>query len=148
VTGQLSVTASDEVAAQSGITDGKLAFTNGIASVSLKHGQSIVINGLQEGCQYQIQEELGSDSGYTTGIVVQPGDSSIAPITISGTGTVTDTGLRTVAQNETVQYTNTMHDITPTGISTNVAQHAMFLMLMALLAGFVLTFRATRRRQH
>jgi TQXA domain-containing protein len=148
VTGQLSVTASDEVAAQSGITDGKLAFTNGIASVSLKHGQSIVINGLQEGCQYQIQEELGSDSGYTTGIVVQPGDSSIAPITISGTETVTDTGLRTVAQNETVQYTNTMHDITPTGISTNVAQHAMFLMLMALLAGFVLNFRATRRRQH
>jgi fibronectin-binding protein 1 len=136
------------------IENNKLTFTEGQASVSLKHGQSIKILAIPEGYTYKIQEVMTSSdaAAYITSYKVNYENNVSTNKRRSGslnlTTYSTDTGERNVERNETIVFTNDMQTIVPTGISTNVAQHAMFLMLMALLAGFVLTFRATRRRQH
>jgi fibronectin-binding protein 1 len=136
------------------IENSKLTFTDGNASVSLKHGQSIKILAIPEGYTYEIQEVLSSSDAkaYITSYKANYENNVSTNKRRSGpqnlTTYSTDTGERNVERNETIVFTNDMQTIVPTGISTNVAQHAMFLMLMALLAGFVLNFRATRRRQH
>jgi hypothetical protein len=91
---------------------------------------------------YEIREVLEEGSVYETDINVTSGTAD--PLTISKN---TDTGKQQLTENVTVEYTNTMPDIVPTGINTNVAQHAMFLILMVLLAGLTVIFRATSRRE-
>jgi hypothetical protein len=139
---------SDSFAVETKATDGadalsipgsKLTFTDGKAEVALTHGQSITIKSVPEGYKYEIKEVLESDSVYTTSIHITSGSDSDTK------NRTTDTGELTLSANATAAFTNTMPDVVPTGIHTNAAQHAMFLIMLILLVGIACIFRAKRR---
>jgi hypothetical protein len=143
-------TSSIDGVEQPTITGNKLTFTEGKAEVLLKHGQGIKILAVPEGYTYEINEVLPTDSLYMTTYYVQyeknvssksSSKRRVGPQNFRDT----DTGEREVVRNETVEYTNTMPNVVPTGIHTNVAQHAMFFGLLILLVGIACTFRARRR---
>jgi fibronectin-binding protein 1 len=130
-----------ESSAISGVTAptiSSLTFTEGKATVSLKHGQSIKIKEIPEGYTYEVREVLEDNSPYTSQISVKYG---------STTDTVdrSNTGEYTIVADQTVAYTNVREDVVPTGIHTNFAPLAVCCMLIVLLAGIAVVIRAMRR---
>ena len=55
-----------EVSPENGASPDKVSFTNGTATVALKHGQSITIQGLPAGVNYTVSETEADTDGYTT----------------------------------------------------------------------------------
>lgn len=109
------------------------------ATYYLKHGQSIVIQGLTSDTAYTITETGYSTDGYTTSNTVQVGDGDA---TKSETLT---TGEKTMgAGDNVVTFTNDKQGTVPTGI---LLETAPYLILGAVVvAGLVVLF-ATRRRR-
>jgi hypothetical protein len=130
------------------VIDGnKLTFTDGKATVSLKHGQSVTILGLPIGYGYEIQEleKVNTDKQYTTEIAVK-----LSTGIKSGTDTVK--GKTITEQNVTVtkevQYTNTKEPIARTGIRTDLIPFVVGCILVFLLAVmFSLSYIICRRNR-
>lgn len=110
------------------------------ATYYLKHGQSIVIQGLTKDTKYTISETSYSTDGYTTSNTVKVGegqaDASTEPLT---------TGEKTMGTGDNiVTFTNSKSGTVPTGI---LLETAPYLILGAVVvAGLVVLF-ATRRRR-
>jgi hypothetical protein len=143
LSGNVDVAANASI--QSNADGAAITFANGSATVFLKHGQTIRIQGIPAKYQYQISESQESAQDYTTSISVQSNQeaaSNAAGTSISGL----HTGERILNRSETVTYTNEMPDIVQTGIRTDFAPLAAGFILLSLLAGIALAFRVMRRK--
>jgi hypothetical protein len=146
------VDVSDASSVRSGTDGATITFTDGHATVFLKHGQWIKIKDIPEGYKYPISE--ASAQHYTTSIWVnydkniQSTSSKARVMAMHPTGTSfdgRDTDELPVDKNQTVTYTNDRIEIVPTGIHTNFAPLAVCCMLIVLLAGIAVVIRAMRR---
>lgn len=119
-----------------------LTATNGsvTATYYLKHGQSIVIQGLTEDTKYTIAETSYSTDGYTTSNTVKVGEGQA----VTSQEALT-TGEKTMGEGDNVvTFTNDKQGTVPTGI---LLETAPYLILGAVVvAGLVVLF-ATRRRR-
>ena len=105
-------------------------------SFSLKHGQSIVIEGLPAGATYTIVETYGDYApSYTT--TDTETDEGVKD-TSSKTFTVTKSGAG-IASNTLVTFNNNRTGTIPTGVILTVAPFAALMLLGA--AGIVVIFR-------
>ena len=106
-----------------------IVFENGVAEFTLRHGQTVYIEGLPAGMNYQVVEEEANRNGYTTAI---SGDVGSIP----ADGTVTAAFL-----NQVTQY------IVPHTGGPGV--HAAWASLAAIAAGgaLLLAVRAKARRK-
>lgn len=100
----------------------------------LKHGQSIIIQGLTPGTDYTITEASYSADGYTTTNTVDSKDS--------------EEGLTTDAQNmggknHEVVFTNNKEGVVPTGI---LLETGPFILLGAVVLAALIALLATGRR--
>jgi hypothetical protein len=139
VNDSFDVVTSDGVSADS-ISNGKISFTNGEATVSLAHEQEITIKNLPEGYVYVIQETLDGNQLYNKSIKVN-GKS------VSGQSEGS-TGDRTMSEDETVIYTNRSKDIVPAGIHTNLQSLAVeSILVLLLVCGMVCIYTMRRRRK-
>jgi TQXA domain-containing protein len=129
------------------ITDNKVTFTAGKATVSLKHGQSLKILGIPEKYKYQIVEQLGEKSVYTTKIVVQYNNDANSNEETLANKTSGDTGKRELDKNETVEYTNVREDISPTGIHMDLIPLALGSFLAVLLTGIAAASYLMRKKR-
>ena len=112
------------------VTDGSVA-----ATYYLKHGQSIVIQGLTAGTKYTITEADYSGDGYSTTNTDNTGD---------GADGKTTSQKDMPGDDHTVTFTNDKQGTVPTGI---LLETAPYLILGAVVvAGLVVLF-ATRRRR-
>lgn len=103
----------------------------------LKHGQSIVIQGLTSDTAYTITETGYSTDGYTTTYAIDGGDAVTGNATPSQDNTMN-------GDDHTVTFTNDKQGTVPTGI---LLETAPYLILGAVVvAGLVVLF-ATRRRR-
>ena len=109
------------------------------ATYYLKHGQSIVIQGLTADTKYTITETSYSTDGYTTSNTVQVGDGDATK------SEALTTGETTMGEGDNVvTFTNDKQGAVPTGI---LLETAPYLILGAVVvAGLVVLF-ATRRRR-
>ena len=116
-------------------TEGSVA-----ATYYLKHGQSIVIQGLTEDTKYTITETSYSTDGYTTSNTVKVGNNEA-----DTSDTPNTTGEKTMGKGDNVvTFTNDKQGTVPTGI---LLETAPYLILGAVVvAGLVVLF-ATRRRR-
>lgn len=121
------------------------------ATYYLKHGQSIVIQGLTADTHYTIEESNYSTDGYSTAYSVEVGGEEVVQSTTSNsTGdrkmsidATEPEGTATTGDN-TVTFTNSKSGTVPTGI---LLETAPYLILGAVVvAGLVVLF-ATRRRR-
>lgn len=110
------------------------------ATYYLKHGQSIVIQGLTENTKYTISETSYSTDGYTTSYTVKVGEGQASEPSKALT-----TGEKTMGKGDNVvTFTNDKRGAVPTGI---LLETAPYLILGAVVvAGLVVLF-ATRRRR-
>ena len=110
------------------------------ATYYLKHGQSIVIQGLTEDTNYTITETSYSTDGYTTSNTVKVGEGQA----VTSQEALT-TGETTMGEGDNVvTFTNDKQGTVPTGI---LLETAPYLILGAVVvAGLVVLF-ATRRRR-
>lgn len=99
----------------------------------LKHGQSIVINGVAKDSTYSIAETSYTSDGYNT------------TFTINGETVNFDNG-RTVAADDVVAFTNNKQGNVPTGILLETAPY--MILGAVVLAGIVVLFVTRRRRSH
>lgn len=107
------------------------------ATYYLKHGQSIVIQGLTSDTAYTITETGYSTDGYTTTYAIDGGDAVTGNATPSQDNTMN-------GDDHTVTFTNNKQGTVPTGI---LLETAPYLILGAVVvAGLVVLF-ATRRRR-
>lgn len=107
------------------------------ATYYLKHGQSIVIQGLTSKTAYTITETGYSADGYTTTYVIDSGEAVTGNATPSENNTMG-------GYDHTVTFTNHKQGTVPTGI---LLETAPYLILGAVVvAGLVVLF-ATRRRR-
>lgn len=107
------------------------------ATYYLKHGQSIVIQGLTSDTAYTITETDYSTDGYTTTYAIDDGEPVTAIATPSKNNTMN-------GDDHNVTFTNTKNGTVPTGI---LLETAPYLILGAVVvAGLVVLF-ATRRRR-
>ena len=118
---------------------GTLIATEGsvTATYYLKHGQSIVIQGLTSDTAYTITETGYSTDGYTTTYAIDGGGAVTGNATPSRDNTMN-------GDDHTVTFTNDKQGAVPTGI---LLETAPYLILGAVVvAGLVVLF-ATRRRR-
>ena len=102
------------------------------ATYYLKHGQSIVIQGLTAGTKYEITETNYSTDGYTT------------TNTDNATDGKTTTKKDMPAEDYTVTFTNHKEGTVPTGI---LLETAPYLILGAVVVVGLVVLFATRRRR-
>lgn len=91
VSGEFTMTKGDDTE--------KITFSNGTATVTLKHDESVVIKDLPLGASYTVEETADSRSGY----IVSYNDST------------TDKATGTLTKSARVDVVNTMTEITSTG---------------------------------
>lgn len=103
---------------------------------SLKHGQSITIQGLTAGTNYTITENSYATDGYTTSYKIDE-DGSVTASTTTGKQTMG-------TSDHTVAFTNAKEGTVPTGILLETAPYIG--LGVAVIAGLALLF-ATRRRR-
>lgn len=115
-------------------TDGNLVFTDGVATIDLKHGQSITVFGLPAGSSYTITEPNAEAEGYTTKVTVNGGTPRTA-YTVDGTLSQTDT--------VTIGFENSRNNIPVTGI---LLDSFPWLMGGAFLVGGAALITISRRR--
>jgi TQXA domain-containing protein len=138
VSDSFDVETSPGVSATS-ISNDKITFNNGVATVSLSDSQQIMVKALPEGYQYEIVENLTDAQQYTPGI-------SINNAAISGQPDG-DTGIRTISQSDTVTYTNTRVDIVPAGIRTDTITLITISGLIILLTALTICIYGKRKRR-
>ena len=133
----VNLDAADETAGSNTNASTLTADSNGAVTGTfyLKHGQSIVIQGLTSGTTYTVTESIDSSEGYTTSYVIGSADSV--------TGTATGAQEMGTA-DQTVAFTNHREGTVPTGILVDVAPYLLIFLLAG--AGFVVLFGRKRRR--
>ena len=117
------------------------------ATYYLKHGQSIVIQGLTANTHYTIEEKSYSTDGYSTAYSVEVGGEKVVKSTNS-TGdrkmSIDKPDGTAITDDNVVTFTNSKSGTVPTGI---LLETAPYLILGAVVvAGLVVLF-ATRRRR-
>lgn len=105
------------------------------ATYYLKHGQSIVIQGLAPDTKYEITETAYAEDGYSTSFVIDSNDSNVS----FGTGIQVMNG-----GDHKVLFTNYKNGTVPTGILLEVAPYIG--LGVAVLVSLALLI-ATRRRR-
>lgn len=121
------------------------------ATYYLKHGQSIVIQGLTADTHYTITEDDYSSDGYSTAYSVKVGDNEVVSSEQSNTTNdrkmsidATQPEGTAITGDNVVTFTNSKSGTVPTGI---LLETAPYLILGAVVvAGLVVLF-ATRRRR-
>lgn len=119
------------------------------ATYYLKHGQSIVIQGLTADTHYTITEDDYSSDGYSTAYSVEVGGEKVVQSTTSNsTGdrkmSIDKPDGTAITDDNVVTFTNSKSGTVPTGI---LLETAPYLILGAVVvAGLVVLF-ATRRRR-
>lgn len=121
------------------------------ATYYLKHGQSIVIQGLTADTHYTIEESNYSTDGYSTAYSVEVGGEEVVQSTTSNsTGdrkmsidATEPEGTATTGDN-TVTFTNFKSGTVPTGI---LLETAPYLILGAVVVVGLVVLFATRRRR-
>ena len=110
------------------------------ATYYLKHGQSIVIQGLTADTKYTIAETSYSTDGYTTSNTVKVGDKEAVT-----SDTPNTTGEKTMGKGDNVvTFTNDKQGTVPTGI---LLETAPYLILGAVVVVGLVVLFATRRRR-
>jgi hypothetical protein len=142
LTGKVKVTSS----AIAGVTAPdytELEFKDGKATVNLKHGQKITLEGLPYNYTCKITEDSTVAAGYTIKSLFDAGtqntettgteNASGATITVSGYA------------DATVSYVNTKTNIVPTGIRLDIMPYIIVVAMVLGLAVLLLTRRRSRR---
>lgn len=121
------------------------------ATYYLKHGQSIVIQGLTADTHYTITEDDYSSDGYSTAYSVEVGGEKVVQSTTSNsTGDrkmsidATEPEGTATTDDNTVTFTNTKNGTVPTGI---LLETAPYLILGAVVVVGLVVLFATRRRR-
>ena len=103
------------------------------ATYYLKHGQSIVIQGLTSDTDYKITEDDYTTDGYTTTNTDNESDGLT-------------TGTKDMpASAHTVTFTNNRQGSVPTGVLLEIAPY--IALAVVVIAGFVVLFATRRRRE-
>lgn len=146
LTGTYKVDASSTVEGVTAPDIQEITFNeNGIASVSLKHGQRIQINDLPKGYGYEITElEVDNEDKFYTAEIQIPAQSSKSTEGLLINKKIVSN--QNITWTEQIEYTNTRDDISQTGIRTDLVPLAVFGILAVLIAGMVSLFYAMRRR--
>lgn len=123
---------SDETTNPTSLTVGE----DGIVSHDfyLKHGESIVIKGLNPGALYTITEDDYVSEGYTTTYKVDGAEEAKAGNVTSGN----------MASDHSVVFTNAKMGAVPTGVLLETAPY--IILGTVVLAGLVVLFATGRRR--
>jgi TQXA domain-containing protein len=111
--------------------------SEGLATVRLRHGQTITVTGLPDGCTYTVTE-MDNDA-YTPSITSLPAGAS---------RTETSQGLAvtgTCSGKISVQYTNTKNETVPTGIRTDWKPYGTILAMIFIFG--ILQLVNLRRRK-
>ena len=108
-------------------TYGDVAFSNGVATFTLKHGESKTASGLPAGTRYSVQEQSANQDGYAT---VSTGESGI--ITAGTTMTAVFVNAKDVA------------DIPQTGDNSHI--EAWLVMALAALVSMICCLSIKRRQ--
>lgn len=116
-------------------------FTSGESkTISLKHGQKIVIDSLSASDQYVITETAANKNNYTTTVTKTTASDTVADETMAVTGTIatasTEDDADAVDQGKVITFNNDRDASTPTGIVMNVAPYAL-LVVVAVAGCFV-----------
>lgn len=137
---QFTLKINDAVAANKQVTkvaeDGteSIISTDEAGHFTLKHGEKIVVKGLEAMDTYEVTED--TYAGYTTSV-----NGSANTLTNGSNMTKSENELTSAAKN--VAYVNTYTATTPTGVIMNIAPYA----LMVVLAGaFAVVFLSRRNR--
>lgn len=96
----------------------------GQATLKLRHGQTIMIDGILENSKVRVAEENITNTGYSTTYKIDGGNTEDG--TDSGWLTMTDT-------NRRVDFTNTHGSVTATGISDGDTTRSIFILAGAAL---------------
>lgn len=134
VTTTLSYTGASTVAGVSAPANGTIG--SGFGTVTLKHGQSITIQGIPYGTFYQISETL-IFSGYSVTITEQNGN----PTTQYGSTGVSST----LISNGSLLFTNAKTGVVPTGIL--MATLPFVLIAVLTIGALALTAMLMRKRK-
>ena len=89
-----------------------------VVSTTLKHGESVTINGLLEGDSYFVKETEADKNGYTTTVDGAANDDS-QPVVFDDEAA------------DTVSYTNHRDAVSPTGLIMDIAPYALLVIVAA-----------------
>ena len=136
VTKQVSGTAGDKsktfsftvLLSDTGINGvyGDMTFTNGVATFTLKHGESKTASGLPEGLRYSVSEAAANQDGYTTTSV---GDRGTIP------GADTATAIFINAKDDAASDMPQTGDNSQLGLWVGLMLAAMTMMVACVLTG-------------
>ena len=89
-----------------------------VVSTTLKHGESVTINGLLDGDHYTVAETEANDDGYTT--------------TVSGDATSDSQNVEfDNATADSISYTNHRDAVSPTGLVMDIAPYVLLVVVAA-----------------
>ena len=89
-----------------------------VVATTLKHNESLTVNGLLDGDSYVVTEAEADDNGYVTTVSgAANADSAIVPFDDE--------------ENDTVSYTNTRNAVSPTGLAMDIAPYALLVVVAA-----------------
>lgn len=110
---------------------------SGFGTVTLRHGQSITIEGVPYGTEYQVSEVLVF-SRYSVTITEQNGNPFTPLGSTGATGTLTNNG--------SLLFSNVLNSVVPTGILIDVFPFALMAVLLGGVVALSLTLASKKKR--
>ena len=110
---------------------------SGFGTVTLRHGQSITIEGVPYGTEYQVSEVLVF-SRYSVTITEQNGNPFTPLGSTGATGTLTNNG--------SLLFSNVLNGVVPTGILIDVFPYALMAVLLGGVLALSLTLASKKKR--
>ncbi|MCL2825919.1 MAG: hypothetical protein FWD72_00770 [Eggerthellaceae bacterium] len=149
LTGGYKFTGISIVAGVDPPADGVLAFTGGSASITLKHGQGIKIQGIRQDYTVEVIED--EDSNYVASYTSGNGVSGTSFGGGHGAIYDNDTGIQDMITDRVISFTNTRQDVVPTGVAmADTSNEALLLVALAFAAtlmALVVAGKALMRRK-
>lgn len=146
VTATLYTSASDTVG-----TEKTIAFTEGVAEVTLKDGERIVFADLDAGLNYQVSETApaatAGAASFTNAVFEQKDGDTVLKTTTQDSNTIgsyVDEQIVTEGNDNTCAVTNTFEEVTITGIIMNVLPFVMMIVIGAAAAAMYVVSRRRR----
>ena len=126
-----------------------VAFNNqGVATVQLKHNQSVTLSGVPAGSQVAVRETGLSGNAKTSSKVSINGGDAVTVATDGDTATTPKTVTVASNQTQTLEFTNSAEAVSATGISLDAGPMAGLFAVAAAGAGaLAATGRARRKRE-
>lgn len=134
--------------AAEGVTNSVAFNDQGVATVQLKHGQSVTLTKVPAGSQVAVHE-TGLSGNARTSSTVSINNGAAEPIATNGQ-TVTTPKTVTVASNQTqtLAFTNSAEAVSATGVSLDAGPMAgLFAVAVAGAGALAATGRARRKRE-